>query len=109
MLSEITPPDYVWLALAAFIYALVELTKSSALKLAARKVEVAATRVEDKLGDVHTLVNSDHGKTLEALAVSLRTIAHLHPTEATEAAAAQAERASKDHERKQSAVDSKEK
>ncbi len=109
MLADITPPDYIWLALAGLIYAMVEVAKSAALKLAARKVEKAANRVEEKLGDVHTLVNSEHGKTLAALAVSLRTVYELSPTAENLKAAADADRASKYHEWKQSVVDEEEK
>lgn len=98
-------PEYVWLPVVALIYAVVEVLKAFALKIAARKVETAASRVEAKVDTVHLLVNSERGAMLAALAVAMRTIAIDRPSPATVAAAERAERVSREHEEQQARVD----
>jgi hypothetical protein len=102
-------PDYVWLPVVAVLYAVVEVLKAVALRIAARKVETAADRVEAKLTDVHTLVNSQRGATLKALAVALRATASHRPTPETLAAADAAEKESQEHDARQARVDAEEK
>ena len=55
--------------------------------------------------DTHTLVNSQRGATLRALAVALRIIARDRPTPENVAAAERAEHDSRDHETEQAKVD----
>ena len=60
-----------------------------------------------KTGDAtHTLVNSNMGKVLEGLAVALRRVSDLSPTDVdAEIAAKNAEAAFRDHQQKQNNVD----
>jgi len=107
MMLAVEVPEYVWIPVVALIYAAVEVLKALALKIAARKVAHAADRVERKVEDVHTLVNSERGAMLAALAVAMRTIATDRPTPSTIAAAERAERVSREHEEQQAKVDAR--
>ncbi len=85
---------------------------ATATKEAARQVEavketlVANTETTgNKLNSIHTLVNSQHGTALKALAAALRAVADLNPTVGSLAAAEEAQKASDEHETAQKRVD----
>lgn len=90
-----------------------DIQRSKAEKAAAKKVEEVATALEEAgtktdttLGQIHTLVNSERGVTLKALATALRIIATDRPTPENIGAAEAAELASREHDGKQEEVDS---
>jgi hypothetical protein len=109
-------PEYVWVPVVAVLWALAKLIEAwcrilaadkvaGAAVVAADKVAVATSKQDVKLDLIHGLVNSQHGAALKALAVALRTTANRDPTAHNTAAADVAERASRDHEDRQAAID----
>lgn len=74
--------------------------------LSKRSTDAKLADISKTAIDTHTLVNSQHGQTLRALAVSLRANAVLTGTEIAKSEAEEAERNYKDHILKQDVVDS---
>jgi hypothetical protein len=87
-------------------------TKEAANKAAVKVEEVKTAlkasdaHTDEKLDDIHTLVNSNFGVQLKISAIALRRLAGLTKDADDIAAAATADKALVEHERKQRIVDS---
>ena len=81
--------------------------KAAQVAIVAVKAEEVARTADKKLDSIHTLVNSSMGRQLQMSAILSRRIALLTNKPEDKLAADEAEKLLKEHDEKQSSVDSK--
>jgi len=98
----LTPIAFAFLAVVNII-----IGKKAAVKVEEAKVTLAdnTAATSDKLNEIHTLVNNDHGVSLRLAASALQRVADLTQRTEDQELANQARRMSDEHERKQGVID----
>lgn len=102
-ITFLTPIAFAFLAIVNLV-----IGKLAAVKVEQTKTTLAATTAvtNNKLNEIHTLVNSDHGITLRLWSTAVQRIADLTGKSEDQSLANEAKLQSEEHEKKQALVDS---